>query len=282
MVKVDSYKGHVEFSRNGREWVQITRPYRYFTPGHRLRTGKDGSAELILLTDGRIRRVGPESIIEIMYGRLQLWVGSLSPPEQAAGSAIEALWNKLERSQRYLLVRRYAKKLQDFRPPRRLKISAEHPDIVWENVYPDVGYRLTIGDREFEIEPQPDAEMIRFSVPAMPPGEYAYNVAVVQFGEVSFEPAVPRSLIWASRDDMEGLEAASAAFKEGTQADPALLAVTQADHGFLVAAMDTLRAYFSSAGAQTELRPLLAYVYAELSLTDLQEREARAIKAAGS
>ncbi len=279
VVKVSHCVGRVEYSRDGREWVRITRDFRYLAPGYRLRTGDDGSAEVTLLTDGGIRRLGPESIVEIMYGRLQLWVGTLSPPEQAAGSAIQALWNRLERSQRYLMVRRYAPTLQDFRPARRLRISTMYPDIVWENVYPEVGYRLTIGDRRFDIAPQPDAEFIRFTVPDLAPGEYRYNVAVVQFDEVQFEPAVPRTLIRASPREAAELEAVSAPLREGPAADPALLAAVQADHGFLVAALDTLRAYFDNPDAQDGLRPLLAYVYAELGLTGLQQREARASQA---
>ena len=74
------------------------------------------------------------------------------------------------------------------------------------------------------------------------------------------------------------LEAALAPYRDGPNADPVIVALIEAERGFKVVAMDTLRGYLEAHPEESAVRPLLAQIYAELGLADLQAAEAERVR----
>ncbi len=280
VAKIQAYSGGVAWSGDaGRSWQPLQYTPKYLTPGSRISTTTDSSATIVLLSDNSVRELKPRSVVELTEGAPRVLVGELSEPIEQAGSFVQGMRNKLERAQRYLSVRRGdTGDVRRFRPGRVVHVHAGAPDLVWANVFPDVGYRLTIGGRTWSLPPQGDAPMVRFTLPELPPGTYDYNVEIVQDDEVVFSPPRGRTLVWADEDEIEALEAALAPYRDGPNADPVIVALIEAERGFKVVAMDTLRGYLEAHPEESAVRPLLAQIYAELGLADLQAAEAERVR----
>lgn len=276
VAKVKSYDGTVQYSKNGHTWREVRRPNKYLLPGYTVRTGRRSSAEITVQSTGDTQKLGANTVVRVNDSGLELISGELSKPEVSGGSFFQALYNKFLRSQRYTTVRRGTKgDPTKFKTARSLTVSETYPDIAWQNVGPGYSYRLEIDGKSYEVPVASTAEMIRFTLPKLSPGEHEYRVSVMENGEVVFTPRRPGKLVWLSDEENREYLAEEQRFKSGDEADPIMLAAFQADHGFKVAALDTYRAFFKEYPDENEVRPMLAQAYAELGMADLQSKEAQ-------
>ncbi len=275
--KLVQVEGNVEYSRNGNDWRPVRRT-KYLFPGYQIRSGKDGGGKLINQRTGLSQELGRNTVVEISEDEFAVVDGSLSKPEEESVSIWESLANKFAKAQRYTTVRRSVTDGSDDNSCdnkvytiRRVALSPSHPDLVWRNACPEYSYRLVIGKEAIDIPAQSTAEMIRYTVSDLKPGEYEYHVEVLDKDGTVYIPRRPSKLIWLNKRQERDLLARLESFDD----DLLLTTSVLEENDMYVAAMDEYRAYFQDYPNDNELRPLLIESYQNLKLSDLRENEAR-------
>jgi hypothetical protein len=269
----------VEYSRDGERWRPVSRA-KYLFEGYQVRTGEDGGAVVINQVSGKARDLGANALIAIDAGGARVVRGELAEPQSAIGSFFQALYNKFAKAQRYTTVRRGMERPEDFRTARSVTLAPQFPDLVWERVGPQYTYRLTIGDRVFEVPGNGQGDMVRFTVPELEPGEYDYKVELLLNGEVIAEPSARRmpELVWLDEDAAAEVNARLHTLQQDPVNDEIVYASYLEDQGLLVAAMDQYHTFFAQYPEEMELKPYLMKVYGDLRLESLRSREALAAR----
>lgn len=278
VARVMDVQGTIEFSRDGARWEAVNRT-KYLFPGQQVRSGDDGSARVVNQASGEIRELGASTTIAAREDSLTVVAGENFGVEQrSSGGFWEAVRNRFASTQRYTTVRRSVRSEDD--PPqvdtaRSIAVGAAWPELVWSNVGPEYGYRLTVGDRVFNVSPSSTAEMIRYRLPRLPAGEYDYKVEVVLDGETVFSPRRSSTLTWLEDSRVAEIEAELAAMRgDPVRDDPFLIADYLEEQQLLVAALDTYRGFFQEYPDENDMRPFLIKAYHDLRLLDLREKEA--------
>lgn len=281
VAKLVQVEGDVQYTRNGSTWRPVNRT-KYLFEGYQIKTGADGKGKLINQETGMSQDLGVNSVIEVGKGDVEVLVGSLSKPEKESGSLFQSLMNKFAKAQRYTTVRRNvgdpAEGVCDnkVRTISKVALSASHPDLVWRNACPEYSYRLVIAGQTYDIPAQSTAEMIRFTVPAMKPGEYEYHVEVLDKDGTVYIPRSESTFVWLDESSEKKLKNELAAFGDDVFLKTNLLESKEMH----IAAMDEYRNYFQENPDDNDMRPLLINSYQELKLSNLREREARLYNAA--
>lgn len=277
VAKLVQVEGDVEYSRNGDDWRPVRRT-KYLFPGYQIRSGSNGGGKLINQRTGLSQELGRNTVVEVEEDSISVLDGSLSKPEEESVSIWESLANKFAKAQRYTTVRRSVTDPSDDNSCdnkvytiRRVALSPTHPDLVWRNACPEYSYRLVIGDEAFDIPAQSTAEMIRYEVTGLEPGEYEYHVEVLDKDGTVYIPRRPSTLVWySSKQEREILSRL-----DEFDGDLLLTTTVLEENDMYVAAMDEYRGYFQDYPNDNELRPLLIESYQTLKLSDLRENEAR-------
>ena len=278
VAKLSQLEGTVEFSRDGEGWEVLSRNKYLFT-GHEVRTGADGSAKLSSQASGEIRDLGASTHLRVVEAGIEVLAGSgLGASGDAAGGFWQGVENKFATSQRYTTVRRSVKKAEDLPKidtARKLVLTAEHPEVVWSNAGPEFSYVLRVGTERFSVAPTSTAEMIRFALPEMAPGEYEYEMLILLDGEEVYAPRRPGKLTWLAGPEADWVHTEVQARKaDPNQNDVFALAEVYEGAGLLVPVMDLYRDFFQTYPEENEMRPLLIKAYHDLKLMDLKEKEA--------
>lgn len=278
VAKLSQLEGTVEFSRDGEGWEVLSRN-KYLFPGHEVRTGADGSAKLSSQASGEIRDLGASTHLRVVEAGIEVLAGSgLGASGDAAGGFWQGVENKFATSQRYTTVRRSVKKAEDLPKidtARKLVLTAEHPEVVWSNAGPEFSYVLRVGTERFSVAPTSTAEMIRFALPEMSPGEYEYEMLILLDGEEVYAPRRPGKLTWLAGPEADWVHTEVQARKaDPNQNDVFALAEVYEGAGLLVPVMDLYRDFFQTYPEENEMRPLLIKAYHDLKLMDLKEKEA--------
>ena len=278
VAKLSQLEGTVEFSRDGEGWEVLSRN-KYLFPGHEVRTGADGSAKLSSQASGEIRDLGASTHLRVVEAGIEVLAGSgLGASGDAAGGFWQGVENKFATSQRYTTVRRSVKKAEDLPKidtARKLVLTEEHPEVVWSNAGPEFSYVLRVGTERFSVAPTSTAEMIRFALPEMAPGEYEYEMLILLDGEEVYAPRRPGKLTWLAGPEADWVHTEVQARKaDPNQNDVFALAEVYEGAGLLVPVMDLYRDFFQTYPEENEMRPLLIKAYHDLKLMDLKEKEA--------
>ena len=278
VAKLCDIQGEVLYSRDGENWIPVRRT-KYLFAGYQVLTGvESGSGKIINHSTGESQDLGLDTLVKVTEENISLVSGRLSEPEQELASLSQSLLNKFERAQRYTTVRRSAaaeeKKACDNTKVltiRNVTLSPTHDDLVWRNACPDFSYHLIIDGREpIVVIGEPDAEMIRFSVANISPGDHTYLVEVRSEGRLVYVPRAQSKLTVMTLDQEKEVMNAI----EQIDDDVFLEANLFEENGLYVAAMDVYREYFSENQEDNDMRPLLIQSYQNLKLTDLRENEA--------
>lgn len=276
VAKMVQIEGEVAYTRNGTSWRPIRRT-KYLFSGFQIKTGADGGGKLINQETGMAQELGPNSEIKIEGGQIALVSGSLTEPKQESASIFEGLSNKFAKAQRYTTVRRGSGHGEDtscnnkVRTVRDVTVSPSHPDLVWRNACPEFSYKLVINDESFEIPAQSTAEMIRFSVADVPPGEHSYRVEVMDNEGTVFIPRKDSS--FTMLDGKKEKQIMKMLKKAGD--DVFVQSGILESENMFVASMDNYRTYFAENPDDNDMRPLLIQAYQDLKLDNLRKSEAR-------
>ena len=268
VAKLSQLEGTVEFSRDGEGWEVLSRN-KYLFPGHEVRTGADGSAKLSSQASGEIRDLGASTHLRVVEAGIEVLAGSgLGASGDAAGGFWQGVENKFATSQRYTTVRRSVKKAEDLPKidtARKLVLTAQHPEVVWSNAGPEFSYVLRVGTERFSVAPTSTAEMIRFALPEMAPGEYEYEMLILLDGEEVYAPRRPGKLTWLAGPEADWVHTEVQARKaDPNQNDVFALAEVYEGAGLLVPVMDLYRDFFQTYPEENEMRPLLIKAYHDL------------------
>ncbi len=281
VAKLVQIEGKVEYSRNGKKWHPV-RSTKYLFAGYKIRTGEDGSGRLINQSTGDVQELGSKSEIEVMADSIALLSGNLTEPKEESGSIFQSLMNKFAKSQRYTTVRRSVDKGEEtgcdnkVKTIRKVTLSPAHPDLVWRNACPEYSYRLIIDGTAHEVSAQSTAEMIRYTVKDVEPGEHSYRVEVLDNQGGAYIPRKDSVFTWISEKDEKSVVAKLKDFEDDVFMQTNYLE----DQGMYVAAMDAYRDYFMANPDDNDMRPLLIKSYNDLKLTNLKKNEARLYNAA--
>ena len=280
IAKLTQAEGDVQYSRDGDRWRPVRRT-KYIFPGYRIKTGEDGSGKLINQETGKSQELGPKSEIKIGEdASIEVIAGSLSKPKEEEVSFWQGLLNKFAKAQRYTTVRRGVERQEDkcdnkVRTVREVTLSPSYPDLVWRNACPEYSYRLIIDGKSHEVPAQASAEMIRYTVEDVKPGEHSYHVEVLDKDGTVYIPRRESTFTWLSKEQEDKTLAGMGKFNDDVFMETNYLE----DQDMWVAAMDKYRDFFQQHPEENEMRPLLIQSYQELKLSNLREKEARLYQA---
>lgn len=274
VAKLTQVVGSVEYSRNGTDWRKVRRT-KYLFAGYHIKTAKNSSGKLISQQTGMAQTLGANSRIKVGKDKIHLVAGSLSEPKAQSSSIFHGLSNKFAKAQRYTTVRRGVRKEETCNPKvrtiRKVTVSSEYPDLVWRNACPEYSYRLVIDDRVIDVPAQSTAEMIRYRVIDVQPGDHVYRVEVLDIDGVVYIPKKDSAFSLMSKSEEKKLKAQTEAVSDDVFV---LTDVLEANEMF-VAAMDAYRQHFSENPDDNDMRPLLIKSYNDLKLSNLKDSEAR-------
>lgn len=274
VAKLVQVVGSVEYSRNGTTWRKVRRT-KYLFAGYHIKTAKNSSGKLISQKNGMVQTLGANSQIEVHKDKIQLIAGSLSEPKARSGSIFQGLSNKFARAQRYTTVRRSVNREAGCNPKvrtiRKVTLSSEHPDLVWRNACPEYSYRLVIDDQSINVPAQSTAEMIRYKVSDVKPGDHTYRVEVLDIDGVVYIPRKDSAFSVMSKSEEKKLKSQTKALTD----DVFVLTDVLEANGMFVAAMDAYREHFLENPDDNDMRPLLIKSYNDLKLSNLKDSEAR-------
>ncbi|MDM8523011.1 hypothetical protein QUF80_06515 [Desulfococcaceae bacterium HSG8] len=265
-------KGKVMYSANGETWKDVRRN-KFLFEGWRVRTGNDGSCKLLNQRTEMLEPVGGNTELEIRARETKVTKGDALKPEPAKTLA-GFLNRKFAKVQKYTSLRRYGKAKRGIKlaTAANITLSDGFSDLVWESAGPEYSYRLTVGEKFFDV-PKSGAKIIRFKVPRIAPGNYKYRVQLLFEGEVAYTPGEMHSLRWLSAAELENFRAEERRIHEVAPNNGFLIGNLMDEHGFKVAAMDQYRTFLSENPESDEVRPFLVKVLNELELKELEESE---------
>ncbi len=268
-------EGLVELSKDGKKWRRLTRN-KFLRPGYEIKTGVDGSAMLMNQVGGTTRNIGHGSHVRITVEGVTALSGSLSAPEKSHGALMASLSKRLKNGQLHSVVRRSkgSGKLK-LRTAKRIVLSDDYPDLVWRNLGAEYSYRITVGDKSWEVAPGQKHPM-RATLKEVAPGEHDYAVEVLKDGKVLYAPKRKGKLVWMTSDQRQKVTDDLARLEQFIPGDEMAKGSMLDEHGITVAAMDRYLAFLTQHPDANEMRPLLIEAYYNLKLSKLlQELSAK-------
>ncbi|MBF0158311.1 MAG: hypothetical protein HQL58_02190 [Magnetococcales bacterium] len=265
-------QGTVEYSRDGQTWEKLSRNKLLFS-GSQVRTGADGSATVLNQKDGTSQtlQAGTTVLMDATAGP-KATAGKLSAPQPSSGDLVASISNRMSEAQKYTTVRRSANTgdAAAAEPKlffaKKIALSNDYPDLVWESAGGQYSYQVKIGDNKFDV-PATTAALVRFKVPNQAPGNYEYGIDLVQNGQPVGNAKKEGSLQWLN-DSVY-----AAAVKAAGQDDFTVGNVLE-EHGLLVAAMDRYQKYVTAHPHDIEEQTLLIKSYHDLKLKNSQREAA--------
>jgi hypothetical protein len=264
-------KGKVDYSPDGKQWSVVNRN-KFLFEGWRVKTGADGSCKLLSHDSNSLDSIRSDTEVEILSNGLRLISGA-EPENGNSTSIIGFLKRKFANVQKYTSTRRSAPS----EGPRLITapditLSAAYPDMVWENLGPEYAYQLHVGDKIYDV-PASESEVIRFTLPSMPPGDKEYCVNVLYKGEIIYAPEKRNTLRWLSEEEVKKLRSQEGQLRNISADNGFLMGALLDETGMKVAAMDQFRKFLAENPDANEMRPFLIKVLSDLKLEKMKNAE---------
>jgi hypothetical protein len=156
---------------------------------------------------------------------------------------------------------------------RKVKISRQYPDLVWQHIGPEYRYRLIIDHQFFEVSVDKNASIVRFKTPELESGPHKYMVQVLKDGQVVYHPPKMHTLYVLSDQEQADLLEEKQFIEEINPENKFLLGNYMEEKGLIVVAMDQYRQFFEQNPDENQMRPYLIKIYNDLKLSDLKLSE---------
>ncbi|MEO5362218.1 MAG: hypothetical protein H7838_01135 [Magnetococcus sp. DMHC-8] len=260
-------QGDVQVSKDGKEWKKVDRN-KFLFAGYQVKTGADGAGKLVNQTTNLTRDIAAGSVVEITETDAKAVAGKLSEAAQDSGNLVDGVGQRFDKAQRYTTVRRSVeKKATEVKLDTigEITLSAAHPDLIWSGMGKEYAYRLVIDGKSHNVAAT-DSDLVRFTVPALTPGEHEYRVDVLKGSEAVYEPKKSGKIKWLSSDEEKQIAAGLAQIDKTSPNDNLSKAVFLDGKGVAVSAMDHYRKYFDSNADDTDMYPMLIKAYHDLKL----------------
>ena len=278
-------KGQVEYTKNGKQWKKVRRN-KFLFVGYQVRTGPGGSGKVTIQATGEGLELAPNSIIEVTKKGLKAQKGEISGAESSS-KLMQGLMKKFTRSQSYTTVRRsHEKKTHELSAARELALTNDYPNLVWANIGSEYSYRLTLGDKVYQVPATAD-DLIRVKIAPFE-GTKTYKIDALKDGNVavSLEPYNKRgqptmhTASWMSASESDRFKSDVKNIQETYGEISFILGSFFEKQDMWVAAMDQYREYLKENPEEIEMSPYLFRVYKKLSLEKIYKEELAAWKKA--
>ncbi|KPA11612.1 conserved hypothetical protein, secreted [Candidatus Magnetomorum sp. HK-1] len=253
-------QGNIFQSFDGSEWDKIDRS-KFLFPGSYIKTGPDGSCQLIFESFDHTKYIENNSQIKIQDDNIKVLSGKVKD-KQKVYSFMENLKRKFAIIQKYTTVHRSAgstKKILEL--PDSLALCDAYPTLAWENCGSQYNYKLTIQNKTYTI-PKSNEPIIRFKLKNITPGKHHYQISVMDNSVLSCK--AESTLNWLSIDEYKPIKSK----EENLQLindQGFLLGNLMDENGLKVAAIDYYIHFFETEN-NTDLIPFLAKIYKELKM----------------
>jgi len=269
--------GDIEYSKDGVKWKKVDRN-KFLFDGDHVRTGNNGLCKLLNQDAGTSSDLERNSHAIIRTDSIETMSGKISAPSQSTG-VIGDITRKFATVQKYTAVLRAPAKPGEVKldTAEAITLSEDYPALVWENPGSEYSFQVMVGSNVHNV-PASGKDMIRFKLPEMTAGKYAYRVTLIHQGKEIFSPQKQGTLIWLSDKERQTV---NEELKRIDQLDPGngfLIGNYMDEKGLSVAAMGHYERFFSEHPEEYELKPFLIKVYADLRLEKLREKESFAFR----
>lgn len=267
-------EGTVEYSKDGTKWKKVRRN-KLLKSGYQVRSGADGSANIVIQSNGSMRKLGKDSVAKITDTDAESVSGSLSEASSNGTSLLAGISNRASSAQRYTTVRRSVnkKKALKLKTIKKIAISSKYPDIVWENMGSEYSYHVILDGKSADVAASED-KMIRHKLEGLSEGAHTLKIEVVKDDKVVYTPKKDSSVQWLSAAEMEKIDTGLAEVNKTAPDNDFFVAYYLNEQGLTVAAMDAYRSYIADNKDDNEARPMLIEVYHQLKLKSLKKAEA--------
>lgn len=278
-------KGKVEYTKNGTKWKKVRRN-KFLFSGYQVRTGADSSAKVTIKDSGENYDLHPNSLISIADNKLAAKKGSVTPAA-ASGKLMTGLMKKFNKSQSYTTVRRSSKK-RDVKilAVREITFSEKYPYMVWNNIGSEYSYKLTVGEKTYEV-PATDSMIVRTKVDPFS-GTQEYKITAMKDGKevVNLKPYKSKgqtkshTATWLDGSKKIEIERTLRDIQETYGENSFMMGSYFEKQDMWVASMDQYQQYLKDSPDEIEMTPYLFRVYKKLKLDSVYKKELEAWKQA--
>lgn len=271
-------KGKVEYTKNGKKWKKVRRN-KFLFAGYQVKTGPAGSGKVSIKETGKNHEIGPNALVNITKDGLVAQNGAISEVE-ASGRLMAGLMKKFSRSQSYTTVRRSHKKDKvKINSVRTLTLADEYPYMVWNNVGKEYHYRLTIGQKTYDV-PATKNSVVKLKIDPFT-GTKTYKISVLKNGNtvVDLKPYKSRgqqkehTVTWLDGTAKLKLSKSIEDIQKTYGENSFMVGSYFEKQNMWVASMDQYRQYLEENPDDIEMTPYLFRVYKKLKLNDIYRKE---------
>ena len=281
---ISQVQGQVEYQKRGKNWKKVRRN-KFLFKGYAIRTGKDGSGKITNKLTGETFAIGANAEIQVTAKALKATKGSLEKAE--SGSKLAAsLMKRFDKSQSFTTVRRSHKKSKNrIDAVRDLVVYAEYPYIVWESTGKEFSYKLTVGDRTYDVAAG-KSTLVRAKIKPFK-GTVTYKIDAYKGTEkvLAMKPYKQRgklnerTVTWLGGGDQKKVDDSIATLQKEYPDNLFMLGNYYEDQKLFVAAMEQYRQYLKDNPDEIEMAPYLFRVYKKLKLDKTYQVELDEYKA---
>lgn len=267
-------EGTVEYSKDGTKWKKVRRN-KLLKADYQVRSAADGSANIVMQSDGSTRQLGADSVAKITESGAEKISGSLSEASSNGTSLLAGVGNRFSSAQRYTTVRRSMNKKGKLKLKtiKKISISSKYPDLVWDNMGAEYSYNVILDGKTTEVAATSD-KMVRHKVSGISEGIHQLKVDVLKDGKVVYTPKKESIVQWLSEAEMAKVTTGLAEVGKVAPDNNFFAAYYLNEQGLTVAAMDAYRSYLNDNNDDNDVRPMLIEVYHQLKLKSLKKAEA--------
>ena len=262
--------GEVLYSPDGKNWKKIYRN-RFLYEGGLVKTGKDGTCRFFDPQRQTIQDMESDTEVEIHASGTVTRRGRISEPA-SAGSFMNFFQRKFTRVRKYVIIRREDAGNSELKTVPEICLSADYPDLVWENMGPEYAYRLTVGEKTYDV-PASEEDMVRFRLTGILPGTHSFHIEMVYQGELIGSSGKNGRICWLSDGEKRFFREKEGKIREIDPDNGFLLGNVMDEYGFRVAAMDQFRKFLAENPEIHEVRPFLIKIYSDLGLERRRQSE---------
>jgi magnetotaxis MtxA-like protein len=271
-------KGKVEYTKNGKKWKKVRRT-KFLFSGYQVKTGPDSTVRITIKETGKNFDLHPDSMVAVNNGVLAVNKGTMTPAA-ASGALMSGLMKKFNKSQSYTTVRRSHKKSDiKISSVREVTISNSYPYMAWDNIGNEYSYKLTVGEKSYDISATDDA-VVRARVEPFE-GTKAYKITALKDGNavVTLKPYKSRGqykdhkITWLSGDDKMEVEKTISDIQSTYGENSFMMGSYFEKKDMWVASMDQYQQYLQEFPDEIEMTPYLFRVYKKLKLNSVYKKE---------
>jgi len=263
-------KGEVDYSKNNKTWKKITRN-KFLFENYLVRTNKNSSCQLIDNKTHKNYFLQQKSKIQVKNGLIDVIKGELIEGERTGD--FENYWeNKFARVQEYTAaLRSEINKNIKLITAKKIVLSNDYPEILWENAGHQYSYKLIIDKKVYSIGQNQDY-IVRFKLNNMKPGTYSYKVVVLIDGDEIYNPKKKNKIVWLSENERKKISDDIKIINKNFE-NLFITANYLENAGLTAAAMDYYINHFKNNPEDIEMKPYLINIYRELGLKKYRYNE---------